>query len=386
MLTVVGEITESEVQHLPGPPYRPARPTASTRPCSTDGPSLRMSFFAKAKHVSDWHAGRLPVGPARHLHRPGQQLPQPVAADQPDHGAVRGRRLRRDVRGRRRLDQGALPALPARPRASTRGTCSAPSRSPSPIVDDVPDPLPDDAARRARPARPDDGVPAGPRPRLVGAGHRGPAPVPVRRGAGDPAGAGPTPCGAGPARRPGPGRRRRPAGRVRRAAAVHPDPGAGGGLGRDHGRPGPAPPDEPPAPGRGRLRQDAGRAAGHAPGRRLRRPGRAARADRGARPAAPPVDHRHARRPGRRRHARRRGRGDPGRPAHRLDVQGGPAGGDARRRLAARRASSSAPTPCSRSTSRSPTSGSSWSTSSTGSASSSAPRSPTRPAPRPTSW
>ena len=28
----------------------------------TDGPSLRMSFFAKAKHVSEWHAGRLPVG------------------------------------------------------------------------------------------------------------------------------------------------------------------------------------------------------------------------------------------------------------------------------------------------------------------------------------
>ena len=38
----------------------------------TDGPSLRMSFFAKSKHVSDWHArpaaGRAP----RHLHRAGR--------------------------------------------------------------------------------------------------------------------------------------------------------------------------------------------------------------------------------------------------------------------------------------------------------------------------
>ena len=78
-----------------------------------------------------------------------------------------------------------------------------------------------------------------------------------------------------------------------------------------------AAPDEPPAPGRGRLRQDAGRAARDAARRRLRRPGGAARADRGARPAAPPLDHRDARRPRRRRDARRRRRGHRRRAAHR---------------------------------------------------------------------
>jgi len=61
MLTVVGEIVESDVHS-----YRDRR---SNRPAyrldttlSTDGPSLRMSFFAKSKGVSDWHASRLPVG------------------------------------------------------------------------------------------------------------------------------------------------------------------------------------------------------------------------------------------------------------------------------------------------------------------------------------
>ena len=62
MLTVVGEIAESEVHTYQDRRTAPARPTASTPRSRTDGPSLRMSFFAKAKHVSDWHAGRLPVG------------------------------------------------------------------------------------------------------------------------------------------------------------------------------------------------------------------------------------------------------------------------------------------------------------------------------------
>ena len=61
MLTVVGEITESELhQYQDRRTHRQAYRLDTT--LSTDGPSLRMSFFAKAKHVSDWHAGRLPVG------------------------------------------------------------------------------------------------------------------------------------------------------------------------------------------------------------------------------------------------------------------------------------------------------------------------------------
>ncbi len=61
MLTVVGEITESELhQYHDRRTHRQAYRLDTT--LSTDGPSLRMSFFAKAKHVSDWHAGRLPVG------------------------------------------------------------------------------------------------------------------------------------------------------------------------------------------------------------------------------------------------------------------------------------------------------------------------------------
>ena len=86
----------------------------------------------------------------------------------------------------------------------------------------------------------------------------------------------------------------------------------------DRARPRPAAPDEPAAPGRGRLRQDPGRAARDAARRRLRRPGRAAGAHRGARPAAPPLDHRDARRP---RGGRDDGR-DERRAAHRLDDQG----------------------------------------------------------------
>ena len=50
-----------------------------------------MSFFAKAQHVSEWQAGPAARRPPRRLHRPGQHLPGPVAADQPDDGAVRGR-------------------------------------------------------------------------------------------------------------------------------------------------------------------------------------------------------------------------------------------------------------------------------------------------------
>ncbi len=61
MLTVVGEITESEVHtYLDRRSRRTAYRLDTT--LETDGPSLRMSFFAKSRSVSDWQARRLPVG------------------------------------------------------------------------------------------------------------------------------------------------------------------------------------------------------------------------------------------------------------------------------------------------------------------------------------
>ncbi len=61
MLTVVGEITESDVHtYLDRRSRRTAYRLDTT--LQTDGPSLRMSFFAKSKGVADWQAGRLAVG------------------------------------------------------------------------------------------------------------------------------------------------------------------------------------------------------------------------------------------------------------------------------------------------------------------------------------
>jgi ATP-dependent DNA helicase RecG len=61
VLTVVGEIAESRIHsYTDRRSNRPAyRLDARLR---TDGPSLRMSFFAKNKHMAEWNAGRLRVG------------------------------------------------------------------------------------------------------------------------------------------------------------------------------------------------------------------------------------------------------------------------------------------------------------------------------------
>ncbi|WP_244932233.1 ATP-dependent DNA helicase RecG [Nocardioides sp. W7] len=61
VLTVVGQIVKSDINT-----YRDRR-TGQTAyrldaVLSTDGPSLRMSFFAKNKGTAGWHAKRLPVG------------------------------------------------------------------------------------------------------------------------------------------------------------------------------------------------------------------------------------------------------------------------------------------------------------------------------------
>jgi ATP-dependent DNA helicase RecG len=61
MLTVVGEITEAEVNsYLDRRTRRTAYRLDTT--LQTDGPALRMSFFAKSKHVSDWHSRQVQVG------------------------------------------------------------------------------------------------------------------------------------------------------------------------------------------------------------------------------------------------------------------------------------------------------------------------------------
>jgi ATP-dependent DNA helicase RecG len=61
MLTLVGDIVESRVNtYVDRRTRRPAYRLDTT--LQTDGPSLRMTFFAKSEHVSEWHAARLPVG------------------------------------------------------------------------------------------------------------------------------------------------------------------------------------------------------------------------------------------------------------------------------------------------------------------------------------
>ena len=61
MLTIVGEITRSKVNT-----YTDRRTGRSSyrldTVLSTDGPSLKMTFFAKTQHVADWQARRLPSG------------------------------------------------------------------------------------------------------------------------------------------------------------------------------------------------------------------------------------------------------------------------------------------------------------------------------------
>ena len=250
-------------------------------------------------------------GPPRHLHGQGRHLPRRVAADQPADGALR--RRRRGQRGPGRAvagdDRPALPALPGDQGRRVVGPPEGDHASPGPWST---------RCRSCSPSRSAATTTCSTRARRSTWIHapetwaqikQGPAPLPVRGGAGHPAGARPAPARrAGHGRQAAHGWRRRAAGGVRRAAAVRAHRRPARDRRADRAGPRPALPDEPAAPGRGRLRQDPGGAARDAARRRLGRPGRAARADRGARPAAPPLDHRAARRPRRRRDARRRAR------------------------------------------------------------------------------
>src|ERR1035441_351685 len=123
---------------------------------------------------------------------------------------------------------------------------------------------------------------------------------------------------------------RRPAGRFRRRPAVraHGGPAAGRHYHRRRSRP--RAPDAPAAAGRGRLGQDGDRGPGDAAGGRRRRPGGAARPDRGTRAAALPVDQPAARAAGAGRPARRGRACDPADLADGLAGHGGTPGGAAR--------------------------------------------------------
>ena len=74
-LTLVGEISQSQVNtYQDRRTHRTAyRLDATLR---TDGPSLRMTFFAKNKGIAEWQAGRLHDRATRHLRRPGRHLPR----------------------------------------------------------------------------------------------------------------------------------------------------------------------------------------------------------------------------------------------------------------------------------------------------------------------
>ncbi len=61
ILTVVGEIASAELKTYTD--RRTGRPAFRLETVlETDGPSLRMTFFAKSKHTSDWQKNRLPIG------------------------------------------------------------------------------------------------------------------------------------------------------------------------------------------------------------------------------------------------------------------------------------------------------------------------------------
>ena len=220
---MVGEISQLGEQDLQGPPHRPPGlppggraphrgPVAADDVLRPAGP--RIGAVERARGFSGGRRGIF-------MGKVGT-VPRRLAADQPADGAVRHRR-----RGRDR-------ALARPSRRSARSTRSTPltkdveswdlqkaisfART---VVDEVPELLPDGGPARVRRAR----RPAPPstgstRPTTWAQIKRGPAPLPVRGGAGHPAGArrGAARCADG---RPAARRRRRRAARgVRRAAAV----------------------------------------------------------------------------------------------------------------------------------------------------------------------
>ena len=267
------------------------------------------------------HQGARPW-PRGHVQRAAEVVQQPLAADQPRLQDVRRRR-----RGRLRLDAGPHPDLLLGGRGEHLAARGDDRDRPRPRRGH-PGPAAADGPRGRGPHRGRPGAALDPPARQLGTEGLGREAAQVRRGLRRADRARPSPSRDRGDRRQPPtrrsGRHPRP---VRRTAPVRPDrrPAQRGGGDRRRARPGP--PDAPAAAGGGRLGQDGRRAARDAPGGRLGRPGGTARPDRGARPAAPALDHGDARRPGPGRSPRgRRGRHPRG-AADRLAQRGLPATG-----------------------------------------------------------
>ena len=114
MLTLVGDIVESRVNTYRRPPHPshgvpPRHHAPDRRPVAAD---VLLRQVQARQRVARRAA---PGGAARPLHRAGQHLPRPVAADQPDDGAVRaagGLTGDESLGAAVSSDQGAVPALP----------------------------------------------------------------------------------------------------------------------------------------------------------------------------------------------------------------------------------------------------------------------------------
>ena len=246
LLTVVGQISSSIIAT-----YRDRRTNRTAYRVDVvvraEGPSLRMSFFAKSQGMAQWHTSRMPVGRRGVFmgqvsrFRDEWQLthPQMTLFGTDDEDA--------DARSELSLDAiGDLyPIYPL-----TKGVESwdlqraiAFART---VVDELPELLPESIRRDHDLVDARTALDLDPRARHLGPDHQGTAALPLRGGAGHPARAGP----AAPvrprtrhhrARR----RRRRTARGVRRAAAVHAHRRPARDRRPDRGRPRAATSDEP---------------------------------------------------------------------------------------------------------------------------------------------
>ena len=135
-------------EDLPGPAHRPARRTGWTRRSSTDGPSLRMTFFAKNKHIAEWQARPAAGRPPRHLPRQGRAASGTSGSSRNPQMVLFGSD---DGRGRRRSCRWTRSASSTRstrsPRASSSWDLQRAVAFALTVVDDVPDA---DPGRRAR--------------------------------------------------------------------------------------------------------------------------------------------------------------------------------------------------------------------------------------------
>ena len=234
-------------------------------------------------------AGAAP-GPLGAVRRQDHRFPGQAAAQRPGLPAAQRRRDAgrggRGDRGVRRRDHPGLPGGPGRADLGDRQVRpDRPGHVPAagrPAAGHDPG-QPQPGRHRHRPPR-------DPPAELAGGAVLREIPSQVGRGVRRTADARATPGPARPRRPAPPGPAPRP-GSWRSSTPSLPyelTDGQRAGRRGDRGRSGPAAPDAPPAAGRGRLGQDAGLGARHAPGGRRRRAGGPARPDRGAgHPALP---------------------------------------------------------------------------------------------------